>query len=149
MQLLIDSGPGLIRSAPTPNLLVRHLDDILGDDSLEVLSFAGCPSRGMGSGPRLTWRPWTSRRLGTPVVVVTDLGIGGPLMDPDRATVSEWLRFARRVREATCELIALVPYEAGRWPPVLARAMSVIHWSERTSVGSVRRARREAHVRLR
>jgi hypothetical protein len=149
VQLLVDQGAGLDPFRADAELLVRHLDEILSDDRLEVLSFADCPSRGVGTGSRGEWLPWLSNRPGTPVVVVTDLAIGGPVLDPDRATVSEWLRFAWRVREAACELIALVPYEAGRWPPALARAMTVIHWSERTSVGSVRRARHEGHARLR
>jgi hypothetical protein len=149
VELLIDRSAGIDPFRADIDGLVQSLDDILSDDRLEVARFAGCPSRGVGSGPRATWKPWTGTHPGTPVVVVTDLGIGGPAADRDRATTSEWLKFARRVRESGCELIALVPYEAGRWPPVLSRAMTVIHWSERTSVGSVRRARHEAHARLR
>ena len=149
VELLIDRSAGIDPFRADIDGLVQNLDDILSDDRLEVARFAGCPSRGVGSGPRRTWKPWAGKRPGTPVVVVTDLGIGGPAMDRDRATMSEWLRFARRVRESGCELIALVPYEAGRWPPALSRAMTLIHWSERTSVGSVRRARHDAHARLR
>jgi len=149
VQLLVDRGPGIDPFRGDIEGLSRHLDDILSDDRLEIASFAGCPSRGVGTGSRQEWLPWKSKGQGTPVVVVSDLGIGGPNSDPDRGTVGEWLRFARQVREAGCELIALVPYEAARWPPRLSRAMSVIHWSERTSVGSVRRARHEAHARLR
>lgn len=149
VQLLVDRGPAIDPFRGDIEGLSQHLDDILSDDRLEIASFAGCPSRDVGTGSRRDWSPWKSRGQGTPVVVVTDLGIGGPRSDPDRATVGEWLRFARQVREARCELIALVPYEAARWPPELSRAMTVIHWSERTSVGSVRRARHEAHARLR
>src|SRR5262249_29672133 len=149
VQLLIDRAAGLDPFRGDAERLVQSLDDILGDDRLEVASFSGCPSRGAGAGLRDTWEPWVGKRPGTPVVVVTDLGIGGPPVDRDRATVAEWLRFARLVRESASELIALVPYEAHRWPPMLARAMTVIHWSERTSVGAVRRARIESHARLR
>jgi hypothetical protein len=149
VELLIDRGPGIDPFRGDVEWLVRNLDDILSDDQLEVSSFAGCPLRGVGSGARQTWVPWTSTRPGTPLVVVTDLGIGGLATDRDRASAGEWLRFAHRVRDSGRELIALVPYEAGRWPPLLSRAMSIIHWSERASVGSVRRARHDAHARLR
>jgi len=105
-------------------------------------------ARGVGTGPRDEWVPWRAARPGTPLVVVTDLGISGPAVNADRADVGEWLRFAQLVRESGSELIALVPFEAGRWPPALARAMTMIHWSERTNVGAVRRARHESHARL-
>jgi hypothetical protein len=78
------------------------------------------------------------------VVVITDLGIGGPVLSDDRAPVTEWLAFARRVVASRHPLIAFVPYEARRWPPRLARTMTLLHWSERTTVGEVRRAIREA-----
>ncbi|HEY1306670.1 MAG TPA: hypothetical protein VGF24_24115 [Vicinamibacterales bacterium] len=148
VELLIDRGSGIDPFRADIQWLVQSVDDILSDDRLDVASFAGCPSRGVGSGPRQKWTPWVSKRPGTPVVVVTDLGIGGLATDRDRASLVEWLRFAHGVRESGCDLIALVPYEAGRWPPMLSRVMTIIHWSERTSVGSVRRARHEAHARF-
>jgi len=148
LELLIDQGAGLDPFRLDAERLVESLDDILSDDRLHVASFAGCPSRGVGTGPRDEWVPWRAARPGTPLVVVTDLGISGPAVNADRADVGEWLRFAQLVRESGSELIALVPFEAGRWPPALARAMTMIHWSERTNVGAVRRARHESHARL-
>jgi hypothetical protein len=79
---------------------------------------------------------------------VTDLGIGGTALDDDHPTPGEWLQFAYQSRREGHLLLALVPYEATRWPPKLSRIMTLIHWSERTTVGAVRRAMRDAWLRL-
>jgi hypothetical protein len=147
VQLLLDHGSGMDPFRQDRDRLVQSLDDILSDDRLEILDFIGCPSRGAGTGTRDEWKAWTAPAQGTPVVAVTDVGIGGAPLDEDRANTAEWLEFAHHVRAQGCVLIALVPYEARRWPPALTRGMTMIHWCERTTVGSVRRAVRDAYAR--
>jgi hypothetical protein len=148
VQLLLDHGPGMDPYRFDRERLVHSLDAILSDDRLEVLDFVACPARNAGKGTRDDWTAWKPPAAGTPVVVVTDLGIGGSALDDERASPAEWLEFAHHVRSKGCVLIGLIPYEAGRWPPALARAMTLIHWSERTTVGSVRRAMRDAWERM-
>ncbi len=149
VQLLLNVGAGMTPYQRDREQLRRGLDDILADDQLTQYEFVGCPTRGMGRGVRAGWKPWQPPAPGTPVVAVTDLGLGGPPLDRDRADAEEWLEFARLVHGRGHMLMCLVPYEARRWPPVLARSITLIHWSERTTVGSVRRALREARSRLR
>ena len=79
---------------------------------------------------------------------VTDLGIGGPMLDRERPRTADWLAFARCALEAGHVLVAFVPYEATRWPRRLLRVMTLVHWSERTTVGAVRRALRDARRRF-
>jgi hypothetical protein len=143
-QVLVDLSTAMDPFAEDQRQIVNALDDILTDERLHVLYFAGCPSRGVGTGARDGWAPWTPPPRGVPVVTLTDLGIGGPDLDEDRAAPAEWLRFAQRVRADGHVLIALVPYEASRWPAALAREMVLIHWSERTTVGAIRRTMRHA-----
>jgi hypothetical protein len=143
-QLLLDISAGMDPYLEDQQQILNALDDILADDRLDVLYFAGCPDRGAGRGPRDGWVPWTPPPRGVPVVVLSDLGIGGPVLDEDRATPAEWLRFAQRVQAEGHTLVALVPYDASRWPAALAREMVLIHWSERTTVGAVRRTIRHA-----
>jgi hypothetical protein len=149
VQLLVDRGPGIVPFSADQLMFVGAIDDVLSDDRLEVLHFAGCPSRGVGPGPRSDWTEWTAPPSGTPVLAVTDIGLGGSPLDPDCSSPDEWLRFAHHVRDEGCALFALVPWEASRWPPALARAMTLLHWSERTTVGEVRRAVRRAYERQR
>jgi hypothetical protein len=143
VQLLLDRGAGMDPFTPDQEQLVAVLSGVLSPDRMRVLRFAGCPSRGAGPGGPATWTAWEPPPPGVPVLVVTDLGIGGPLLDGQRAATDEWLRFARRVRGLGHAVVGLVPYEATRWPPVLARVMTLLHWSERTTAGEVRRAARE------
>jgi hypothetical protein len=143
VQLLLDIGAGMLPFLEDQRSLASALDDILSDECLEVLYFAACPSRGVGAGARDEWRAWRPPPAGTPVLVVTDLGIGGPRLDDDRAGVAEWLGFAHVAASEGHRLLCLVPCQATRWPAALARAMTLIHWSERTTVAPVRRAVRE------
>ena len=142
-QVLVDLGAGMDPYRQDVERLVAQLDSILADDRLTVAGFAGTPLRGLDTpvGDRL---PWSPPPAGSPVVLVTDLGIGGPLVSEDRAHPAEWLVFASGVRRAGHPLIAFVPYEARRWPSPLARAITILHWSERTTVGAIRRAVRES-----
>jgi hypothetical protein len=149
VQLLLDVGAGMDPYRADQQTLRNGLDDILSDDRFEVLSFAGCPSRGAGTGAREDWKTWNPPPAGTPILAVTDLGIGGSPFNEDRAGPAEWLRFAQYVRAEGRVLMALVPYEARRWPAGLARAMTLLHWSERTTVGEIRRTLRRAYSRLR
>jgi hypothetical protein len=149
VQVLLERSPSMDPFRQDQCDLVKALTDILTADRLEVLYFAASPFRGVGSGARSTWREWKPPPRGTPILAVTDLGIGGPMIEEDRPSPGEWLRFARRAEIAEHLLIALVPYEVVRWPPTLARAMPIIHWSERTTAGQIRRAIRDAERRLR
>ena len=148
VQLLLDVGQGMDPFAEDQRGLVRALDDVLADDRLEVLLFAGCPARGVRGESESRYRAWHPPPRGVPLLAVTDLGIGGPMLDRDRPTTAEWLAFTYRVREAGYDIVAFVPYEATRWPQRLLSTMKLIHWSERTTVGAVRRALRDARRRL-
>jgi hypothetical protein len=143
-QVILDGGPGMDPYRDDQRQLVGDLGRLIGHDRLEILRFVGCPNRGVGSGPRSDWRDWRPPLAGVPVLVVTDLGIGGGPLDDDRAEPYEWRRFASRVQAEGHSLLGLVPYEPPRWPPMLVRAMTLIHWSERTTAGDVQHALAEA-----
>jgi hypothetical protein len=147
VQLLIDRGDGMDPFLADEDGLIRQLDDILSDDRLEVLYFAECPTRGVADRPAGPRRPWRAPPSRVPVLILTDLGIGGPLLADDRASVREWLRFAQSVRTLGHRPIGLVPYEARRWPPLLSRAMVLLHWSELTTARAVHRLTREGRLR--
>jgi hypothetical protein len=129
--------------APDREALAASLRHILPDDRIDLFHFIGCPNRGCSSGPRSEWLPWRPPSQGTPVVALTDLGIGGSIFDNERGLTSEWLTFASRVETLGCPLIALVPYAADRWPARLARRMRLLHWSERATTRQITHARRK------
>jgi hypothetical protein len=149
IQILIDRADAMSPFRQDQDDLIVALDDILADDRFEVLYFIGAPLRNVGAGPRSAWQAWKAPAAPTPILVVTDLGIGGSPLDEDRPQQAEWLRFEAAARNHGNLVVALVPYEALRWPPALLRVMSIVHWSERTTVGEIRRAIRDAWRRLR
>jgi hypothetical protein len=77
------------------------------------------------------------------VAVVSDLGIGS-VVDLEASVLSEWLAFCEIARAAGCPPIALVPFGPQRWPEALARRLTFVHWSERTTVRQIARAMRES-----
>ena len=106
------SGPGMDPYRQDVERLVAQLDSILADDRLTVAGFAGTPLRGLDT-PAGERSPWSPPPAGSPVVLVTDLGIGGPLVSEDRAHPAEWLAFASGVRRSGHPLIAFVRYRRG------------------------------------
>jgi len=97
-QVLVDLGAGLDPYRGDVDQLLDGFDRVLADDRLQTFFFAGCPSRGVYTATDPDSREWTPPPPGVPTVVVTDLGIGGALVDDDRASAIEWLDFARTVR---------------------------------------------------
>lgn len=139
VQVLVDCWIGMAPFSADQQSVLKAIRELFAPDRFEQLRFAGCPSRGVGPGARKDRRPWKPPRRRTPILLLSDLGIGGPMLDPDGSDPIEWLAFARKVREAGCPLIAFVPYEPRRWPKDLARSMTLVHWSERLTVGAIRR----------
>ncbi len=149
VQVLIDRGPGMAPFTDDQGQIIDVLDVLLADDRLEIHEFSACPVRGLLSKHDDELENWKPPRRGTPILVLTDLGLGGPRFGIERATVAEWLAFANSARTLGHALIGLIPYEAKRWPARLARAMALLHWSERTTVSKVRSALSDANQRLR
>ncbi len=136
-QVLLDMGDGMLAFRGDQRQIVDAAVPLVGRDQVEVLRFAGCPSRGTGPKSRATWIGYEPPRRGRPVVVVSDLGLV-ETGSPERATAAEWEDFAATVRRAGCPLVAFVPYPAARVPPALRRAITVIPWDRSTSVRVVR-----------
>jgi hypothetical protein len=139
VQVLVDTGMGMGPYRADVDQVLRHLENVVADEQLRLLYFAGCPSRDCAAPGEDEMRPWLPPARGTPVMLFTDLGIGRSPGTEERAGVDEWLAFAERVATAGCMLIALVPYGPRRWPRQLARAMRIIHWDRRTTAAIVRR----------
>lgn len=72
------------------------------------------------------------------MLLLTDLGLGGPPFSSERATWQKWLEFADVVRKAGCPLVACVPQSPSRWPPELKRVMKIVHWDRPTTAAMVR-----------
>src|SRR5690606_24115468 len=100
-------------------------------------------AEGAGPGSMRTWRAYEPPTPGTPVLVVSDLGISRSRA-AGGASPEEWLAFADLVAATGRRCVALVPFPPHRWPAALERAMHIVHWDRTTSVHTVQRALRGA-----
>ena len=139
IQLLIDRGEGMLPFSADQELLYEAIHEVVGWDRVETLYFDDSPLHKMYEGDRygktLGYAPPTP---GTPVVVLTDLGLAGRRSTRFGATETEWLKFAKLVRGAECPLLALTPYGPVRTPRRLRDAMYVLLWDRVTNVSRVR-----------
>jgi hypothetical protein len=142
VQLLIDRSDGMLPFLSDLRRIECDIRDVVGSEALDVLRFACCPTRGAGAGPRRTWRDYRGHAtppVGTRVVAITDLGIGSPPGTDAPASASEWISFADHLQRAGCQLIALVPYRASRWPAAVASNIDILHWDSSTTAASAAR----------
>jgi hypothetical protein len=121
------------------------MERLLGSELLEVQSFVGLPTRGMGAQLMDEEQTYAAPLPGTPVILLSDLGIARPLGQSDRAGVEEWATFASQVRKASCPLVALLPYPSARWPRELRGLITMVHWDPRTTAGRLRNIIGRAH----
>ncbi|MCP4387911.1 MAG: hypothetical protein GY802_06430 [Gammaproteobacteria bacterium] len=139
LQLLLDRGEAMTPYLRDQELLVESICKVFGEDLVDELRFVDSPLEGVGTGPVSNWvREHRSPPPGTPLAVLTDLGIGRSRLPAAGVTPDEWLRFARQQRVAGCPLLAIVPYELARVPPALRTHFRVLPWSRSTTIAIVR-----------
>jgi hypothetical protein len=140
LQLLVDRGQSMTFFARDASWVEQQIQNVVGADRVQSLRFAELPQRGAGrSGEE--WKSYRPPVSGVPVLVLTDLGIGGS----SAALVAvDWVAFAKLVRAAGCPLVALVPYPPERWPEMAARAITIAQWDRSLDARRARMAMRRA-----
>lgn len=136
VQLLLDKSQAMMPFVRDQAWMLREIRNLVGSNKVEVLRFVGSPARGSGAGPK-PWPEYQPPPPGTPVVVLSDLGICQPTLAADWADEEEWMTVIEQVRRASCPLIALVPYKASRWPRSLIRLMTIVQWDRSTTAATV------------
>ncbi len=140
VQVALDVGRSMLPFLADESELLTELKRVVGTERLEAIRFVGTPLRQWARGEDV-WADvaYPPPSAGTPVLVVSDLGIGASVARSVAVTTDDWLLFAAHLKRAGCPLIALVPYAPSRWPRALADRAAILHWDHRTSVGMVRR----------
>jgi hypothetical protein len=149
-QVLVDRAEPLDPLRDDIRQVLGDIQRLFGRGHIDVQYFARCPSarnanrRGVSTTPRSRPVAWRAPGRGVPILLVSDFTISTVVDDEtDFATIEEWQEFARDVLAAGCYPVGLVPYSPSRWPPALARFITFVHWSERTTARQVMRALRE------
>ena len=141
VQLLVDVSDAMTPFAADQRRLTQALRRLLGPDRMSKLEFSSSPLQRLIDPATEDWREYREGDYPpnrTPVLALTDLGIGRPPLSAPRASVDDWIRFARQLAGRGSPLIALVPYGESRWPDRLRRALHIVTWDRATTVGAVR-----------
>jgi hypothetical protein len=135
-QLLLDAGEGMEPFVRDEELLAEQVRQVAGT-ATRAAFFADCPLRGAGSGSAGSWDQYTAPPPQTRVLVVSDFGIGGPVLHARRSRPQEWTAFFRLLASAHCSVTGLVPYPPSRWPASIARQIPLVSWDRRSPAGAL------------
>ncbi|MEU4148757.1 hypothetical protein [Streptomyces sp. NPDC026659] len=143
VQILADTSRAMEPFARDVEDVIAHVRALAGVAGTQVLRFADVPLRGAGPGPRSTWQqPYRPPRPGGRVLILSDLGAGGPPLNPWRATEREWRATVTTIRQRGCEPVALVPLPERYWPRWARSLLPLLSWDRGTTVGKALGARR-------
>jgi len=137
IQLLIDTGEGMLPFSRDCEWFAAKAREVAGPDVLSIFRFAGSPAGGVWREGTFQKKVYSPPQAGTLVLVLTDLGIARP-PHASWATEGEWAQFARLVAEAGCKLRVLAPYPKERWPDSLRKAIPIVEWDRSTSLAAAR-----------
>lgn len=140
-QILIDRTASMQPfQVDTDDLAVR-IRQVASQGATQLLYFDEDPTMVDDTWPVVEGRPYELPLAGTPIVLITDLGIRH-MRSPRSRARSYWLAFAREARRRQCPVIAFVPYPSSRWPAGLDGLITPLPWDHHTTVATVRTAKR-------
>jgi hypothetical protein len=138
--LLFDAGPTMLPFSRDKQQLGATALRLLGKDRVRIADFIGSPSQGVRAQRQVRWEALRWPVRGATLVVISDLGIGAPHLSDAEHDWGLWLREARGRGIRT---LALIPYEASRWPAVAHSFDLAMSWDLSTGVQAVRRLMRQ------
>ncbi|MGV9787442.1 hypothetical protein [Streptomyces sp. NPDC003435] len=142
VQILADTSRAMEPFARDVEDVIGHVRALAGVAGTQVLRFADVPTRGAGERARATWRrPYLPPRPGARVLILSDLGAGGPALNPWRATEQEWRATVGAIRRRGCAPVALVPLPERYWPRWARTLLPLVVWDRGTTVGKALGAR--------
>lgn len=137
--VLFDHVLGMAPYRKDLNQVERLVRSILPDDQIQIGRFQGVPGRNQ----LLDDVRWVGgKRHGSaerPLLILSDLSMGGPLEDEGRVAVYEWDEYLRRAVGGLRPLRILVPRSRARWPVPFRRHRMLFEWSRRLTLSEIRR----------
>lgn len=138
--LLFDAGPTMLPFSRDKQQLGATALRLLGKDRVRIADFIGSPSQGVRAQRQVRWESLRWPVRGATLMVISDLGIGAPhLSDAEH----DWAAWLREARGRGIRTLALIPYEASRWPAVAQSFDLAMSWDLTTGVQAVRRLMRQ------
>jgi hypothetical protein len=137
VQVLIDRRPAMSPFYGDQNALFDVIRSVVGEHGSTVGIFRSSPEEVILTGLSQA-RRFRPPPPGTPVLILSDLGIGNARAS-NAVPAEAWSEFIRRVGKAGSPVVAFVPYPPTRWPASLMRTCVVIQWDRPTTPGQVRK----------
>ncbi|MFJ9736640.1 hypothetical protein [Streptomyces sp. NPDC101166] len=136
-QVLVDRSIGMQPFRRDQDDLVTRIREVVGADLVDVVHFSGVPHHGTGPGRRRRPARYEPPARGTPVLLLSDLGVGGRSHDsgPDP---EDWEEFVGLVTRAGCPVVALTPYPPNRRLDRTAQLLPQLTWDRSTTTGRAR-----------
>jgi hypothetical protein len=142
-QVLCDVSIGMMPFASDSQEILNAIQSVVGRERTEILYFEDCPVYGVETYEESDFVAYQPPPAGTPVLIISDLGIAEIPFSFRRSSPGEWLKLVLLLRTAGCPPVALTPYPSTRWPQPLINSLPVIQWDRHTTAATVRRARKK------
>jgi len=134
-QLLLDYSDSMVPFWEDLTALAEQLQDLVGKERVSIYEFERKPLAAKSLDISGQSKPW-GIDLTRPVIVASDLGVGGQRRSP--AAASYWLAFICRLEQNKVPLLLLNPWQELCWPNNLGKHPIQIHWNPRTTAAMVK-----------
>lgn len=142
-QILVDRSESMQPFQFDADDLAARLQRVASQGSTQLLYFDEDPTIVNETWPVGEGRLHDLPPAGTPLILITDLGIRD-LRSNRARTRPYWWEFATKALRRRCPVIAFVPYPLSRWPVGLNGLITPLPWDRKTTVATIRAARRNA-----
>ncbi|NOZ53887.1 MAG: hypothetical protein GXP08_12265, partial [Gammaproteobacteria bacterium] len=145
-QLLLHYSDDSVPYWEDMNALVQQVQQVIGVMRTDLYEFTDKPLDARRWSPADNYCPWQPKK-GLPIVVATDLGMGGG--SSTAQIKNSWRPFIQRCEVAVSPLILLIPWRRKYWPEQqLGPYPYLIHWSPHTTAAMVRRRIGKGHATI-
>jgi hypothetical protein len=135
-QLLLDYADSMTPWRDDLRILTHQLEKVVGRENVLVHEFNEFPLEAQYWTSDFERRPWQPKS-GTPVLVVTDLGL--PFSHSAYRLQLRWREFIQRCQQAAIPLILLIPWEYGGFvEKALGHYPYLFPWSPRTTASQIK-----------
>jgi len=135
VQVLVDRGEGMEPFAADQEAFIDLLRRLVGDALVSVQTIYEAPDQ---ADPLCPWEPPPP---GTPVLALTDLGLGSRAELSNTQLIAAWRTAAAVLAPRRSTMVGLIPYPRDRWPAELAAVVRLAEWDRPTTAAAARVAR--------
>jgi hypothetical protein len=137
INLLIDIGEGMEPFSRDAEEIAKEMEKLMGKETMKILFFRNCPLDEAGSDTIDTWKTYNFPEAGKPIVILTDLGCAPTSASHCLFSIEQWNRYLQKANMRGCQVTALIPYNANRWPRQLINKMRIVRWDRNTKVRDI------------